>query len=168
MMPNSMIWSSLEISSLSSFVTSACEMGTLSSTSKPPLALNSLYINPHQFTFQLPLWQEMRKEGLPINISTTEKAVKIINGLKAAGIRHLAFKPGSVNGIRQVVNIAAATLLRRICSQTFSVRLRLFPSVLRPSIMFFPTILSFSIPFCSIHARIMFPFYPSHPFSLPH
>ena len=79
MMPNSMIWSSLEISSLSSFVTSACEMGTLSSTPKPPLALNSLYINPCQFTFQLPLWQEMRKEGLPINsfcvaagISTTE------------------------------------------------------------------------------------------------
>ena len=28
------------------------------------IMLNSLYINPCQFTFQLPLWQEMRKEGL--------------------------------------------------------------------------------------------------------
>jgi fatty acid synthase subunit alpha len=79
------------------------------------ITLNSLYINPHQFTFQLPLWQEMRKEGLPIEgfcvaagIPTTEKAVEIIDGLKAAGIRHVAFKPGSVDGIRQVVNIAAA------------------------------------------------------------
>ncbi|KAF4614083.1 hypothetical protein D9613_007929 [Agrocybe pediades] len=79
------------------------------------ITLNALYINPRQFTFQLPLWQEMRKEGLPIEgfcvaagIPTTEKAVEIIDGLKAAGIKHVAFKPGSVDGIRQVVNIAAA------------------------------------------------------------
>ena len=57
----------------------------------------------------------MRREGLPIEgfcvaagISTTEKAAEIINGLKSAGICHVAFKPGSVDGIRQVVNIAAA------------------------------------------------------------
>ncbi|KAF8199703.1 fatty acid synthase [Pholiota molesta] len=63
----------------------------------------------------VPLWQEMRKEGLPIEgfcvaagIPTTEKAVEIIEGLKAAGLKHVAFKPGSVDGIRQVINIAAA------------------------------------------------------------
>ena len=62
------------------------------------ITLNSLYINSRQFTFQLPLWQEMRKEGLPIEgfcvaagIPTTEKAVEIIDGLKDAGIRHVAF-----------------------------------------------------------------------------
>ena len=73
------------------------------------------HINPRQFTSQLPLWQEMRKEGLPIKgfcvaagVLTTEKAVEIIDGLKAAGIRHVAFTPGSVDGIRQVVNIVAA------------------------------------------------------------
>ena len=43
-------------------------------------------------------------------VPTTEKAVEIIDGLKAAGIHHVAFKPGSVDGIRQVVNIAAANL----------------------------------------------------------
>jgi fatty acid synthase subunit alpha len=55
----------------------------------------------------------MRREGLPIEgfcvaagIPTTEKAAEIINGLNSVGIRHVAFKPGSVNGIRQVVNIA--------------------------------------------------------------
>ena len=79
------------------------------------ITLNSLYINPRQFTFQFPLWQEMRKEGLPIEgfcvaagIPTTEKAVEIIGGLRSAGIKHVAFKPGSIDGIRQVVNIAAA------------------------------------------------------------
>jgi enoyl reductase-like protein len=57
----------------------------------------------------------MRREGLPIEgfcvaagIPSTEKAVEIIDGLKQAGIRHVSFKPGSVDGIRQVVNIAAA------------------------------------------------------------
>ena len=79
------------------------------------ITLNALYINPRQFTFQLPLWQEMRREGLPIEgfcvaagIPTTEKAVEIIDSLKSAGIRHVAFKPGSVDGIRQVVNITTA------------------------------------------------------------
>ncbi|RDB25744.1 Fatty acid synthase subunit alpha [Hypsizygus marmoreus] len=79
------------------------------------ITLNSLYINPRQFGFQLPLWQEMRKEGLPIEgfcvaagIPSTEKAVEIIDGLRNAGIKHVSFKPGSVDGIRQVVNIAAS------------------------------------------------------------
>ena len=75
------------------------------------IALNALYINPRQFNFQLPLWQEMRREGLPIEgfcvaagIPTTEKAAEI-EGLTEAGIRHVSFKPCSVDGIRQVVNI---------------------------------------------------------------
>jgi fatty acid synthase subunit alpha, fungi type len=79
------------------------------------LTLNSLYINPRQFGFQLPLWQELRREGVPVEgfcvaagIPSAEKAADIIAGLKAAGIRHVSFKPGSVEGIRQVVSIAAA------------------------------------------------------------
>ncbi|KAH7913599.1 hypothetical protein BJ138DRAFT_606981 [Hygrophoropsis aurantiaca] len=79
------------------------------------ITLNSLYINPRQFGFQFPLWQEMRKEGLPVEgfcvaagIPSTEKAAEIITGLRNAGIKHVSFKPGSVDGIRQVVNIAAA------------------------------------------------------------
>ena len=49
------------------------------------------------------------QKGLPIEgfcvaagVPTTEKAVEIIDGWKAAGIRHVAFKPGSVDGIYQV------------------------------------------------------------------
>lgn len=79
------------------------------------LTLNSLYINPRQFAFQLPLWQEMRREGIPVEgfcvaagVPSTEKAADIIEGLQGAGVRHVSFKPGSIEGIRQVVNIAAA------------------------------------------------------------
>lgn len=79
------------------------------------ITLNALYINQRQFGFQFPLWQEMRREGLPIEgfcvaagIPSTEKANEIISALHSAGIKHIAFKPGSVEGIRQVVNIASA------------------------------------------------------------
>ncbi|GJE90516.1 fatty acid synthase [Phanerochaete sordida] len=79
------------------------------------ITLNSLYINPRQFGFQFSLWQTMRREGLPVEgfcvaagIPSSEKATEIIDSLKTAGIKHVSFKPGSVEGIRQVVNIAAA------------------------------------------------------------
>ncbi|KAK2463415.1 hypothetical protein APHAL10511_004501 [Amanita phalloides] len=79
------------------------------------ITLNSLYINPRQFSFQFPLWQEMKREGSPIEgfcvaagIPTPDKAAEIIDALNVAGIKHVAFKPGSVDGIRQVVSIAAA------------------------------------------------------------
>ncbi|KAA1072708.1 beta subunit of fatty acid synthetase [Puccinia graminis f. sp. tritici] len=84
---------------------------------KPGLGftLNALYINQKQWAFQFPLWLEMRKEGLPMEgfvvaagIPSTEKAKEIIEGLREAGIKHVSFKPGSVDGIRQVINIAAA------------------------------------------------------------
>lgn len=63
------------------------------------LTLNSLYINPRQFSFQLHLWQEMCREGLPIEglcvaagIPTTEKAAEIVGNLKSTGIRHVAYQ----------------------------------------------------------------------------
>ena len=59
----------------------------------------------------------MRQEGLPVEgfcvaagIPSTEKAAEIIEGLRNAGIKHVAFKPGSVDGIRQVVDIAASNM----------------------------------------------------------
>ncbi|KAK0531483.1 fatty acid synthase alpha subunit Lsd1 [Tilletia horrida] len=79
------------------------------------LTLNALFINPRQWAFQLPLWQEMRREGLPLQgfcvaagIPSTENAKEIIAGLRASGIEHVAFKPSSADAIRQVCSIAAA------------------------------------------------------------
>ena len=46
-------------------------------------------------------------------------------------------------------------------SHSVSVRLRLFPSVPRPSTLFFPTILFFSVPFCCVRTfprRTILPF----------
>ncbi|KAE8186326.1 hypothetical protein A4X06_0g8244 [Tilletia controversa] len=79
------------------------------------VTLNALSINPPQFASQLPLWQEMRHGGLPLQsfwvaagIPSTENAKEIIAGLRDLGIEHVAFKPGSVDAIRQVCSIAAA------------------------------------------------------------
>jgi enoyl reductase-like protein len=79
------------------------------------ITLNALYINQRQFTFQLPEWIKMKSEGIPVEglcvaagIPSTENASKILTDLQAAGLKHVSFKPGSVEGIRQVINIAAA------------------------------------------------------------
>ena len=57
----------------------------------------------------------MKSEGLPVEglcvaagIPSTENATNILNQLRGAGVKHVSFKPGSVEGIRQVVNIASA------------------------------------------------------------
>jgi fatty acid synthase subunit alpha, fungi type len=61
------------------------------------ITLNSLYINPRQFGFQFPLWQEMRKEGLPVEgfcvaagIPSTEKAAEIIDVELSTSLSSLA------------------------------------------------------------------------------
>ena len=49
-------------------------------------------------------------EGICVaaGIPSSEKATEIISSLIESGIKHVSFKPGSIEGIRQVVNIAAA------------------------------------------------------------
>ncbi|KAG1096468.1 hypothetical protein G6F39_006700 [Rhizopus arrhizus] len=77
--------------------------------------LNIIFLNVRQWGFQYPLIQVMRKEGFPMEgltvaagVPSLELANEIITNLQAAGLRHVAFKPGSVDTIRQVVAIAAA------------------------------------------------------------
>ncbi|KAI8643676.1 fatty acid synthase [Parasitella parasitica] len=79
------------------------------------ITLNIIFLNVRQWGFQYPLIQVMRKEGLPMEglciaagVPSIENANEIIANLQAAGLRHVAFKPGSVDTIRQVVAIAAA------------------------------------------------------------
>ncbi|UZJ56206.1 hypothetical protein CBS101457_005526 [Exobasidium rhododendri] len=89
-----------------------------------PLTLNCLYINQRQWSFQYPQWLEMRREGFPLNgftvaagVPSTEAAKTMLDGLKQAGIEHVTFKPGSVEGIRQVCNIASANPTMNIICQ---------------------------------------------------
>ncbi len=77
------------------------------------ITVNVLFINQKQWGFQFPLAQVLRNEGVPIEgftvaagIPSLEMANEIISALRGAGIGHVSFKPGSVEGILQVVNIA--------------------------------------------------------------
>jgi fatty acid synthase subunit alpha len=73
------------------------------------LTLNMLFLNVRQWGFQFPLIQKMRQEGLPMDgvcvaagVPSLDVANDIISQLEVAGIKHVAFKPGSVESIRQV------------------------------------------------------------------
>ncbi|KAJ9477291.1 Fatty acid synthase subunit beta [Pseudozyma hubeiensis] len=75
--------------------------------------LNSLYINPRQWGFQLPAWLQLSREGAPVDglcvaagIPSPEKAQELLTSLKQAGLRHVSFKPGSLDAIKQVCKIA--------------------------------------------------------------
>jgi fatty acid synthase subunit beta len=77
--------------------------------------VNLLFLNPKQWAFQFPLCMQMRGEGAPIESLTVAagvpslgKANEIIEKMRAARMRYVSFKPGSVNAIRSVVEIAAA------------------------------------------------------------
>ncbi|KAL7749388.1 fatty acid synthase alpha subunit Lsd1 [Sorochytrium milnesiophthora] len=78
------------------------------------ITLNMLFLNARQWAFQYPLVQAMRREGLPIEgvcvaagVPSLDVANDIVASLKSAGIKHIAFKPGSMQSIRQVLQIAS-------------------------------------------------------------
>ncbi|KAF9995284.1 beta subunit of fatty acid synthetase, partial [Modicella reniformis] len=79
------------------------------------ITLNTLFINVRQWGFQAPLVPKLRREGLPMEgfccaagVPSLEVANEFITDMASAGIRHISFKPGSVESIRQVLAIAAA------------------------------------------------------------
>ncbi|KAJ1558895.1 beta subunit of fatty acid synthetase, partial [Nowakowskiella sp. JEL0078] len=79
------------------------------------ITLNILFLNPRLWGFQYPAVQAMRREGIPMGgiciaagVPSLDVADEVIKNLKASGIRHVAFKPGSVETIRRVVTIARA------------------------------------------------------------
>ncbi|KAJ3124388.1 3-oxoacyl-[acyl-carrier-protein] synthase [Nowakowskiella sp. JEL0407] len=79
------------------------------------ITLNILFLNPRLWGFQYPAVQTMRREGVPMGgiciaagVPSLDVADSVIKNLKAAGLRHVAFKPGSVETIRRVITIAKA------------------------------------------------------------
>ncbi|KAJ2524354.1 fatty acid synthase alpha subunit Lsd1, partial [Coemansia sp. RSA 2049] len=81
------------------------------------ITVNCIYINPKQWSFQLPTLLRLREtSGAPIaglciggGVPSLETAIEVIDSLRSAGIRHLALKPSSAAAIRQVVQIAQAS-----------------------------------------------------------
>ncbi|KAJ2459216.1 fatty acid synthase alpha subunit Lsd1 [Coemansia sp. RSA 2424] len=79
------------------------------------ITLNCIYINQHMWSFQFPAMLRMRAKGVPIvglciggGIPSLDSATTIINSLRTAGIRHVAFKPSTAEAIRSVISIAKA------------------------------------------------------------
>ena len=69
------------------------------------ITLNSLDINGSSLVFQFPLWQELCHkellvEGFCVVVGIpSREAAEIIGGLHSAGIKHVSFKPDSVEGM---------------------------------------------------------------------
>ncbi|MDQ2637063.1 MAG: DUF1729 domain-containing protein, partial [Actinomycetota bacterium] len=78
---------------------------------------NSLFLDPYLWKLQLGgkrLVQRARQSGAPIDgvvvsagIPEVDEAVELIDELNTVGISHVVFKPGTVDQIKSVINIAA-------------------------------------------------------------
>ena len=76
------------------------------------ITVNLIYVNPRAMQWQIPLIGQLRAEGVPIEgltIGAGVPSIEVANEYIATlGIKHIAFKPGSVEAIQQVINIAKA------------------------------------------------------------
>eukprot|EP00004_Rigifila_ramosa_P027693 TRINITY_DN910_c0_g1_i1.p1 TRINITY_DN910_c0_g1~~TRINITY_DN910_c0_g1_i1.p1 ORF type:complete len:2842 (-),score=503.53 TRINITY_DN910_c0_g1_i1:4431-12935(-) len=79
------------------------------------VSLNFLFLNAYLWGYQFPLVSRLRAEGIPIEsvtvaagVPSPDKASEILSALRAAGLNFVAFKPGSIQAILDVVAIARA------------------------------------------------------------
>ncbi len=76
------------------------------------ITINLIYVNPRAMAWQIPLIGKLRSEGVPIEgltIGAGVPSIEVANEyIETLGIKHIAFKPGSVEAIQQVINIAKA------------------------------------------------------------
>ncbi|PYH98069.1 malonyl CoA-acyl carrier protein transacylase [Aspergillus ellipticus CBS 707.79] len=71
---------------------------------------NIIYASPNSVRWQIPMLQELRAKGVPIDgiaIGAGVPSVDVANEyIETLGLKHIAFKPGSVEAIQQVIDIA--------------------------------------------------------------
>ena len=76
------------------------------------ITINLIYVNPRAMSWQIPLVGELRSDGVPIEgltIGAGVPSIEVANEyIETLGIKYLGLKPGSVEAIQQVVNIAKA------------------------------------------------------------
>lgn len=76
------------------------------------ITVNLIYVNPRAMAWQIPLIGQLRADGVPIEGLTIGAGVPSIDVaneyIETLGIKHIAFKPGSVEAIQQVINVAKA------------------------------------------------------------
>ncbi|KAK0909690.1 beta subunit of fatty acid synthetase [Friedmanniomyces endolithicus] len=76
------------------------------------ITINLIYVNPRAMAWQIPLIGRLRAEGVPIEgltIGAGVPSIEVANEyIETLGIKHMGFKPGSVEAIQAVINIAKA------------------------------------------------------------
>ena len=74
------------------------------------ITINLIYVNPRAMAWQIPLIGQLRADGVPIEgltIGAGVPSIEIANEyIETLGIKHIAFKPGSVEAIQAVINVA--------------------------------------------------------------
>ncbi|EZF78928.1 hypothetical protein H105_00065 [Trichophyton soudanense CBS 452.61] len=76
------------------------------------ITVNLIYVNPRAMAWQIPLLAKLRADGVPIEglvIGAGVPSIEVANEyIETLGIKHIGFKPGSLDAIQQVINIAKA------------------------------------------------------------
>ena len=76
------------------------------------ITVNLIYVNPRAMAWQIPLLGQLRADGVPIEgltIGAGVPSIEVANEyIETLGLKHISFKPGSVEAIQQVINIAKA------------------------------------------------------------
>jgi fatty acid synthase subunit beta, fungi type len=76
------------------------------------ISINLIYVNPRAMQWQVPMIARLRATGLPIvsmTIGAGVPSLEVANEyIQTLGLKRIAFKPGSIDAIQQVVNIAKA------------------------------------------------------------
>ncbi|OAP62564.1 fatty acid synthase subunit beta [Fonsecaea erecta] len=74
------------------------------------ITINIIYVSPKALAWQIPLIRQLRAEGFPLTGMTVGGGVPSLevatDYITTLGLDHVSFKPGSVAGIRQVIEIA--------------------------------------------------------------
>lgn len=76
------------------------------------IAVNLIYVTPRHMAWQIPLLAKLRADGVPIEgltIGAGVPSIEVANEyIETLGLKHISFKPGSIDAIQQVINIAKA------------------------------------------------------------
>ena len=76
------------------------------------ITVNLIYSNPRAMQWQIPLIHQLQTQGLQIEGITLGAGVPSLDVateyIRTLGLRHIAFKPGTVDAIQDVINIAKA------------------------------------------------------------
>ena len=74
--------------------------------------INLIYVNPFMLQWGIPLIKELRSKGYPIQFLTIGAGVPSLEVaseyIETLGLKYLGLKPGSIDAISQVINIAKA------------------------------------------------------------